>query len=200
MVWVIMIGILLFLIFILLLLQIKIRIQYRYQKDNHQVKIHVYYMKIRLIHRTIKINEYTLDESQLIELLHDYSKEDNDDNLIGILKKITNQISEFSKIFMIMIKSISIHELKWITHFGTGSASSTGTLAGGVWALKGTMIGLLFEQTEMKVQPKVSVIPHFQQKGLYSEVDCIVTIRLGNAIRTVMHLMRNINTKEEVYI
>jgi hypothetical protein len=99
-----------------------------------------------------------------------------------------------------MIKSISFHELKWITHFGTGDASSTGALAGGLWAIKGTMIGFLFEQTEWRVQPKISVTPHFQQRGLYSEVDCIITIRLGKAIRTARRVMRNLKVKKEVYI
>jgi Protein of unknown function (DUF2953) len=200
MIWVIVIGLLLFLIIFLLLMQLKIRIQYRYQKDNHQATIHLFYMKMRLIHRTIKINEYTIDESQLIELVQEFKKEDQDDNLLGILKKMTNQINEISKIFMFMLKSISFHEFKWITHFGTGDASSTGALAGGIWALKGTMIGFLIEQTELKVQPKVSVTPHFQQRGLYSEVDCIVTIRLGKAIRTAIRVMRNLKVKEEVYI
>ncbi|WP_026906474.1 DUF2953 domain-containing protein [Paucisalibacillus globulus] len=202
MVWFIAIGILLILSLLLLLFNVKIRLKYCFQKNNHHVTVQVYYMKVRVIHRKININEYTIDETQLIDYLHDYSnsKVDKDFNLKKIFNKLTKQLRDIVHMLMLFIKSISIHELKWITQFGTGDASSTGTLTGGVWTLKGAMIGFLFQQTEMKVQPKVSVIPHFQQKGIYSEVDCIVTIRLGKAIHIAMQLLRSFAVKEEAYI
>jgi hypothetical protein len=196
MVWLIILCILLLLIVILLLFQLKIRIQYCFQKNNHHIVLHVYYMKIRVFHRKINFNEYAIDETELMNIIQDFKTKDKKFNVKDMFRNGMSQLKNARNIMLILIKSISIQKLSWITHFGTGEASSTGTLAGGVWMVKGTLVGLLYEQTEMSCQPKISVIPHFQQKGLYTEVDCIVSIRLGKAIHTGMHLLRNLNMKE----
>ncbi|GGA82224.1 DUF2953 domain-containing protein [Ornithinibacillus halotolerans] len=195
--WIITIVVLIILFVILLLFHLKIRIQYIFQKNNHHIVIHIYYLKLRILHRKIKLDEQAPDESEFILDLYEKLKDESGrKELKELVEDVISQIKDTANILFILLKSITIHQLIWKTHIGTGDASSTGILSGGVWMIKGTLVGTLNELTHLKSNPQISVIPHFQQRGLYSEVDCIVSIRLGKAIQRALYISRKISMNE----
>ncbi len=199
MTWVIASLTLLILIVIVLILKLKIRIYYCYQKNNHHLLIDVYLAKLRMFQRKVNLSEHTpKDYSKLVDVLQDMK----DEEFVGLKNLLNNaieQIKEAQKMLRIMMSSIVFHHFSWKTHFGTGDASSTGIVIGGVWMMKGTLLGAVYDLSNFKCEPTLMVTPHFQQKGLYSEVDCMVSIRLGKAIQTAVRLIRNSNVNREAY-
>jgi hypothetical protein len=199
MTWIIASLTLVLLIVIILILKLKIRIYYCYQKNNHHLQINVYLVKLRVFQRKVNLSQHApKDYSKLVDLFQDMKEEE----FVGVKQLLNNaieQMKEAKRMLLIMMSSIVFHHFTWKTHFGTGDASSTGVATGGVWMIKGTLLGAVYELSNFKCEPKLMVTPHFQQKGFYSEVDCMVSIRLGKAIHTAVRLIRNSNVNREVY-
>ncbi|MFS0673088.1 DUF2953 domain-containing protein [Ornithinibacillus sp. 179-J 7C1 HS] len=201
MLWIIIGSLLLILFFILITLKLKIRFYYRYQEEKHFIAVEVFYIRMRILHREMNLSEQSQNGySNLTEVLQDMDKEDLKDfkeRAFNILPQLKNA----KKMLTIMMNSIIFHRLNWKTHFGLGDAASTGIAAGGIWMFKGTLLGFFYERSNLLCKPEISVTPHFQQKGLYSEIDCIVSISLGKAIHTSLRIVQNIKfyKKKEVY-
>lgn len=193
MAWIIILIVFVMVVFILLMLHLKIKIYYCFQKNNHHLMLSVYYTRLRLLHRKIDLNGSDQEEiSFLLEFLQDV----NEEKITGIKDIFINIIQQFKLakyIVTTMLNKITLQELNWKTHIGTGDASTTGLVTGGVWMIKGGLLGVVYELSNVDCKPNLAITPHFQQKGVFSEVDCILTIRLGKAIYTVMHIIRNAN-------
>lgn len=161
--------------------------------------VDIYYIRLRIIHRKIVLNDQSQEEkTSILDIIEEIDVKDFKD-LKQVIQTIVPSFKETKKIIKMMMKSIVIHQLSWRTDFGTGNATSTGIMSGGVWMMKGTLVSFIHELSNLSCQPKISVTPHFQQRGLYSEIDCIVSIRLGKAIHTGLRILRNINLNKEVY-
>ncbi|WP_010099194.1 DUF2953 domain-containing protein [Ornithinibacillus scapharcae] len=193
MAWIIILITLVIILFILLWFRLKIKIHYCFQKNNHHLLISVYYTKLRLLHRKIDLNG---DDTEEFSFILEFLQEVTEDKLTGfkdMVKNILGQLKLAKNMVTIMLKKITFQELNWNTHIGTGDASTTGLVTGGVWMIKGGLLGFVSELSNVDCKPNLAITPHFQQKGLFSQVDCIVTIRLGKAIFTTMRVIRIAN-------
>lgn len=70
----------------------------------------------------------------------------------------------------------------WITRFGTGDPVSTATLYGILWGVKSSLLSFLHRQVKFTGQPKIQVIPDFQNSRLDVIFDCIFRVKLGYII------------------
>ncbi|MBC5638643.1 DUF2953 domain-containing protein [Ornithinibacillus sp. BX22] len=199
MAWIITALVICIIVILLLILNVRIRVYYRYQKTNHFITVDIYYIRLRIIHRKLILNDESQKEkTSILDMLEEMDLEDYKD-MKQVVQTVIPSFKEVKKIIKMMMKSIVIHQLSWRTDFGTGDAASTGIMSGGVWMMKGTVVSFFHELSNLSCQPKLSVTPHFQQRGLYSEIDCIVSIRLGKAIHTGLRLLRNSNFNKEIY-
>ncbi|MEN2769152.1 DUF2953 domain-containing protein [Ornithinibacillus xuwenensis] len=203
MVWIFVVLFLIIIFIILLLLKIKIKVSYSYQKDSHQIMITVYLIRIKIFQRKIDFNakrKDTHEQKDFLDVIKEIRGHDEIADFKQLLKTLKQRLMEAKNAMITVMNNLSIHQLTWKTQFGTGEASSTGVTSGGIWMIKGTLIGMMYEMTNFKCEPQIAVIPYFQQKGLQSQIDCIVSIRLGKAIYTVMQVLRYTNINNEAYI
>lgn len=122
-----------------------------------------------------KIKQITKDEivanlKNMNELLHHVF------NLHVIVKKFSNKVS--------------IKQFEWHSMMGIGDAAHTGVLIGAIWAIKGSMLGMLSHYLKLIDMPKVTVTPQFQLAIIQTRLTCILQFRIGHAILAGIKLIK----------
>lgn len=75
-----------------------------------------------------------------------------------------------------------IERFEWRTELGAGDAAATGLLAGALWALKATVVGVLAREHVFLQAPRLDVVPNFRQTRFALEICCIFRFTLGDII------------------
>ncbi|WP_212921290.1 DUF2953 domain-containing protein, partial [Ornithinibacillus bavariensis] len=198
--WIILGILLLFMFMLILLIHIKIKVHYYFNQEVHEMNVQMYIIRVRVFQRNINLKNHVQDEySDLMEMLQDEGDGFNLNRLKQMVKNLLQGLKIAKQLLLFILQNITFQQIEWKTHFGTGEASSTGIVSGGIWMVKGTLLGALSEFSNLNCQPNIIIIPYFQQRGFQSKIDCIVTIRLGKAIHTAMYLLRKIFGNKEVY-
>lgn len=98
------------------------------------------------------------------------------------------QKKRFQKMARKRLKKVMFHTFNWETTIGTAEATSTGVLTGLCWTVKECIGALLTQFVKMKKSPEFKVNPVFQQSLLESNCTCIFSMRVGQAIYTMMQI------------
>lgn len=166
-----------FIAIILLLSQIYFTIDFKINEREHQFIIAVYLFKIRLMK---KVNP-SLPETPK-NMLDEYEFDMSVDQFFQDMKDLLKRMKQFHQLSLELLQRLTFHRLDWYTDIGTGEASSTGMTIGGLWGVKGLCMSYLSEHSRLKCQPQTHILPHFQQKLMSTKFNCIVSIRIGQAI------------------
>ncbi|MFB4166742.1 DUF2953 domain-containing protein [Virgibacillus sp. JSM 102003] len=182
-----------FILVIILLLFSKIKVinTVIVNQDKQTVLIVVYFYRIKLMDRMIDLSDQSYEEKSIretLKLLHNYSE--------NFLQKM----NDVNDVVTIMLGRIYFHKLTWSTHFGTGEASATGMASGGIWGMKGIILGIIYAKSNLICDPSISVVPLFNQKYIESKFDCIVSVRIGQAIYGIIKVIRKYPSKKEVIV
>ncbi|ALC89667.1 hypothetical protein AM500_07735 [Bacillus sp. FJAT-18017] len=188
----ILIGIIL-LIILIWMTRITIKVEYVNYSGNNKL-----YIQLRawfgLIRYTVKIPviEAETNPPALKAEGEKGSKEKEDtggrltaEELLSMLEKgkeIINRIIGVHPILMEFLAQITVRKFDWKTAIGTGDAAVTGMLAGAVWAVKGSIAGLVHHHMKLKVKPSLHVTPYFQYRIAGTMLACMFTFRAGKAI------------------
>lgn len=198
MVWIIIAILVVIFIIMLLNVRIYVTIAYAYTGDNQPLFVHVTLFKIRIFHRNLDVS----DSGAPIPWKNTFKDDGilkNMQRLQDMLQDIADLLREANGILQVLLKRICVHKVEWRTSFGTGDAPLTGIVAGGLWSAKGVVISLLSGKSTMKCKPAIAVLPHFQQKFLRVKIDCIVSIKMGQAIVAFIKAGRMSSVKKEAF-
>lgn len=99
-----------------------------------------------------------------------------------IQQSLVEKLHNFMPHLRSLSKIFRIQYLKWETEIGIGDAALTGTAAGLVWSVKGTVIGILSHVFTLHVKPMIRVSPTFHQTVFATRLDCIIRFWVGQAI------------------
>ncbi|WP_059103794.1 DUF2953 domain-containing protein [Shouchella shacheensis] len=86
------------------------------------------------------------------------------------------------------LAQVHVHHFCWKTELGVGDAAATAQLAGALWAIKGLVSSWLTRKMLWRTDPKLQVTPHFQTSGFALYFSCMLSFRLGHAIRAGLAL------------
>ena len=178
---------------LIVILLSKVYIEWHYTYQQKQQVIH---MKIWLYHVRLFKKEINLSGKQADNLLDHLSV----DNFIDKIKGLIHVIQSFRSIVHLLLSKTDIHALTWTTHIGTGDAATTGMTSGALWGVKGVLGGLIIEKGRLCSKPDIRIIPHYERGCLHSDLDCMVSIRVGQAIHAFLKLMMLLSNKEKAYI
>lgn len=157
---------LLFLIvFIIPFLPLRIRLSYTYENGDDQLQIDVYVAFVKV---------YTYAAS-LID-------SDKESMTLSRKKKRKRAGIGLTPLVLDFLKKVYIRHFTWHTAIGVSDAAHTAQLVGMIWALKGSVLGLVFRFMNLKCRPNVSVQPNFQQPLFRLFFSCMITFRIGHAI------------------
>jgi hypothetical protein len=96
--------------------------------------------------------------------------------------QLTEKIHDFLPEVRKLTKVLKMVQFKWHSQLALADAAVTGTAAGALWAVKGSLLGLLTHFLSFQKMPDLSVKPSFDGISLETEVDCIIRFWLGQAI------------------
>ncbi|WP_226036414.1 DUF2953 domain-containing protein [Aquibacillus saliphilus] len=190
------------LIILSLFIRIYTTIYYLYKGDTNILRVEVKMIGIKIVNREINMVE-SENSSMTMKKGNDISTKDQEKSntskytpheLLSQFKKIKSllgRVISFKSKTLIFLSKIKIHQMHWNTKVGTGDASVTGVISGAIWAVKGSIIGLLVRYMNFNVQPNIHVTPYFQQKLAYTELECIFSVRLGQTIYAIIQMIRH---------
>jgi Protein of unknown function (DUF2953) len=202
---VIALAVLLFLLIIVFVTKLTIYLSLYHGQDNDHLKLEfrAWFGLIRYKHEVpfIKIDENTLtivtkeekkaghQEKPKKEQTKQYTAEDL---LIKLKdsKEILTHVIGFHKIIRKFLKKVTIKEFEWFTVAGAGDAAYTGMLSGALWAVKGSMIGVISHSMKLKVMPKIMITPNFQKAVSQTKLRCMIQFRIGYAMLTGIKLVK----------
>ncbi|GGJ96653.1 hypothetical protein GCM10007063_18880 [Lentibacillus kapialis] len=190
------IGILtfLFVFFIIILCsRIKLFNSVMLTQEEHVIRVVCYFYRIRLFEKSIDLAEADRDQ-----------KEETFQDSISFLHKSSRNFAQKAQAFHETVSFILIrlrfHNLSWRTEIGTGKAHTTGIAVGGVWTSIGAVMGILTAKSHFLCEPTITVTPLFNQKHISSTFDCMISIRVGQAIYALLKIIRKYPVKREATI
>ncbi|MBP1915377.1 hypothetical protein J2Z23_002335 [Lederbergia galactosidilyticus] len=106
------------------------------------------------------------------------------------VKNIPRNIRPFRRIINQFLMKIKINQFEWKTTIGLGDAADTGVATGVIWSLKGTLISWLRNYLSFLKNPVLIVQPNYQQTAFESNFQCMMKIKVGNAMVTAYKLAK----------
>ncbi|MDF2679549.1 MAG: hypothetical protein K0R47_739 [Brevibacillus sp.] len=115
------------------------------------------------------------------EKIHDFTRNEMNKwyhNYRDVLEKVHDLKPMFSQ----LLKRIRCTKLDWHTVMGTGQASETGALTGIIWGVKSMLIGMISHSISLRVIPRMSVQPTWNQVMIRTQFHCVLHVTLGYII------------------
>lgn len=194
MVWLVICLFVLFVFILSLFTKIYTTIHYIHQANEDLLKLKIRLLGFIVIRRELPLTtEDMADQSNKTKDSVDTS-DIEENSLIKTYKKykeLIKKIINSKPLILKFLSKVSVHHLSWKTNIGTGDASLTGILSGGLWSVKGAVIGMAMSHMKVKEQPDIEIVPLFQHKFVYSEFKCMTSVRLGQTIYAIFQLARH---------
>jgi len=169
----------------LLFSKIHMTIHYTYEQNSHHMEIALFIWRIKCYRKEIDLTEFSKGQMDLAEM--DFT------SFLEVVKKLYRNLKEGNNLVKQLIAKFRVLHFSWITQGGTGNAVSCGLVSGGLWAIKGMILAFINEKIQLKCKPFIQVEPSFGQRFLYTDFDCMVSIRLGQAIYALIKIIKNNN-------
>src|SRR5699024_10993547 len=157
------ISLLTILIVSLIFLPVRINTQLCIFNCKPSVFLSVSILKIKVYERVCHLNE-TMNTSLNDEFLTELLSSSNEKKLRHTINEVIQYFGMINEIGKPIVKSMKVYQLEWITHFGTGDASSTGIISGSLWAIKGVAKQYTYLFENLLCEPKINLIPCYQSK------------------------------------
>lgn len=172
--------------------RIYIHVLIHYGKENQLVTVTFRLYRIRFLTKEIAI-----DGARAQNLKNHGDGENAAKDVNGKIKKWQEKINiifdmtrDIGKAGQQLLTIISIHRLMWHSRVGTGEADTTGVAIGGAWTIKYMILGILEARSYVLCSPWVKVDAEFNRQCLISEIECMVSVRIGQTILAFMKWMR----------
>nr|WP_251025959.1 DUF2953 domain-containing protein [Bacillus sp. ISL-47] len=196
----------LLLLFILIIVtKLKVLLHFYHGNDNDHLKIQFkawfglirYKIEVPLIKvddnsPTLVVKEETAAGPQEDTTKND-TKQFSAKDLINSLhdtKEMINHIVSLHRIIRNFLRHVTIRKLEWHTFAGIGDAAHTGMLTGALWAIKGSIIGLVSHYMKLKAPPDITITPHFQFAVSQTAFSCMIHFRVGHAMLAGIKLIK----------
>lgn len=196
--------ILLLLIFLIVITKITILINYHHSQDDDRldVKIKAWFglIKYKISVPIIKIDD---DSAAIVYEQKTQAGEQAEPDqkkkkfsAKGLIRGIEDtrtlltHIVSLHRIVRSFLRKVSLKDIKWQSVIGIGDAAITGTLTGGLWAVKGGLLGVLSNYFSMKNMPELSITPSFLRPVSQTRFQCMIQFRIGYAMLAGIKLVK----------
>lgn len=184
MIWIWVIGLTLVLMLLVIWITLKLRLYITCEVFYKCPNALTYQLKLYIFNINIYKKEGNMEsEEDFWTLLDKHSPKE----MAQKIDEFKNYIHDYQKI-LLFLHHLSIHELTWSTTIGMKEASSTGVFSGLLWTVKGVMLGKISELSHFIAKPVLNVIPHYQSFKLDTNIHCMASIRVGQAIKAILFL------------
>ncbi|CAG9608904.1 DUF2953 domain-containing protein [Pseudoneobacillus rhizosphaerae] len=127
--------------------------------------------------KTSKEEEKQIDKKDILNYLHN-------------TKELLNHVVKLHNISKSFFSKVSVRRLEWHTVIGVGDAAYTAVATGGIWAVKGSILGIISHNMKLKEMPRMTVTPYFQYKVSQTRIRCMIQFRIGQAMLAGLKLIK----------
>ena len=199
-------SILLFLFILIIITKVTILVIYYHHNDNDDLKLE-FRVWFGLIKYKINVPLIKIDNNSPSVVVKSHSHmgntaSENPDHKVNQFtkkdmttnfqktKELLEKVFNLHVIVRKFFRKVTIKKLEWDSFIGVGDAAYTGMATGALWAVKGSIIGLLSHYLRLKDMPQLSVTPHFQAAVIQTRFTCIFQFRIGHAILAGLKLIK----------
>ncbi|EIJ79272.1 hypothetical protein PB1_16984 [Bacillus methanolicus PB1] len=202
---VIALAVLLLLLIIVFVTKLTIYVNYDHVQDNDHLKLE-FRAWLGLIRYKLKIPLIKIDENSPTVVLKEEKQMGNEkkpskeeakqysaEDLLNSLKdtkEILTHVIGLHKIIRKFLKKVTIKQFEWFSVAGIGDAAYTGILIGALWAVKGSIVGIISHNMKLKVIPKIIITPNFQRAISKTTLRCMFQFRIGHAMLAGIKLVK----------
>ncbi|MBS3939096.1 MAG: DUF2953 domain-containing protein [Peptococcaceae bacterium] len=111
--------------------------------------------------------------------------------LLSLARTLHGLYQDYRPVINYTLERTLLRAFTWQTTIGSGDAAWTALLAGGIWCLKGTLLGML--QSRQKIAGKdmvLAVFPSFKERKFQTFLQCILSVRVVHIIGAAYVLWR----------
>ncbi|WP_442595483.1 DUF2953 domain-containing protein [Neobacillus sp. D3-1R] len=105
-------------------------------------------------------------------------------------KRLLEHVVGLHSIVKHFLTKVKVKKVEWHSVIGVGDAMYTGVLTGAIWALKGSIVGLISHYMKLKDMPRMTVTPYFQQTVNQTRFRCMFQFRIGQAMLAGIKLIK----------
>ncbi|NEU29903.1 DUF2953 domain-containing protein [bacterium LRH843] len=200
--WLIVVAIIFVLIVCIFVSKVSVKVVYKHDRDDDllEARIYLWFIKVYTYSAPlIKIDDHSpalvVKEKHYTGLSSEKKRQvitpQTIINYLRKFKEFLQSIVGFHRIIKKFCGRISVHYLKWQTHIGVGEAAHSAQIAGAVWALKGSIVGIMSHYFKMKQMPNLYVQPYFNEWVSKITFSCMVSFRIGHAIVAGLMLLKH---------
>ncbi len=195
--------IILVLLFLMFVTKITVSISYQHNGDDDLLKVQLRawkFIKYTFSAPLIKVDKDSaaliIEEDQKIGDIETSDKKikitvDKIIDAIQKMKEYLEHIVGFHTIIRRFLKHISVHQFEWKSNLGVSDAAYTGFVTGIAWTLKGTIVGIIGNYMTVKKMPVIRINPHFQALISQTDLQCIISFRLGHAMKAGLLIVKH---------
>jgi len=166
---------------IILLSRVYVSFTMFYTDQEHHLTLSISILRLRLFKKTYPLVPGNLNVLRPESEFESFSSKLH--NLLVSVKLIRETL-------IIILKKLKLHRWDWVTKGGTGDAALTGVTTGGIWSIKTMAAGFLGNFSRFECKPVIQVVPDYQKVYISSTLDCMVSIRIAQAIHVILKIIR----------
>lgn len=103
-------------------------------------------------------------------------------------REMLEKVHDLQPMFKELFRSFRCTRLDWHTVMGTGQAPETGALTGLIWGIKSMLVGLVSHSVTMRVIPRLSVQPVWNQALVRTQFHGVFRFRLGHVLTVIVKM------------
>lgn len=183
-------GLASFLIFCLAMCLLKVQLLFYFLRVPEKKEA---YIRFFFLHGLLSYTFYipftkdSIPENLRKRAVEEVTSAEAEDFFVQVREKL-EQIGNLNYIIRSFLNKMELRTFSWRTVIGMKDAAWTGTAAGSLWALKGSVISAVHRMMNMTVTPEIEVTPVFGQSIWKVECSCMISFRAGHAIAAVIQL------------
>lgn len=127
--------------------------------------------------KTLNEDEKQIDKKDIFHTLND-------------AKELLQHVVKFHHIARNFLRKVNVKRVEWHTVIGVGDAAYTAVATGGIWAIKGSIIGIISHYMKLKEMPRMTVTPYFQYRVTQTRFRCMIHFRIGQAMLAGLKLIK----------
>lgn len=117
--------------------------------------------------------------------VHEYKK------VTRFFRKVNSLKEQFEPMIDFLLNHIEVRSFSWQTTVGAGDSALTALLIGGLWGVKGSVLGVLQSRTKVKDKNVViAVFPSFKQRKFQTYLQCIFSLKIVHIIYAQFIMLR----------
>lgn len=190
---------------IIIFIKLKVYIKYFHGQDNDHLEVKFkalfgiirYKLTIPLIKiddnsPTLVVDEKLEQGNKQKNIMQNKRQLASDDLLKSFndSKEILNHVIGLHRIIRKFLKKVVVKDIEWHSVIGIGDAAHTGLITGAIWAVKGSIVGIISNYMQLKEVPTVTITPNFQFVVSQTSFKCMIQFRIGHAMFAGIKLLK----------